>query len=310
MSFRALKYFLVYLLPLAVFFSLWAANIWSFSALIFLFGLIPFLELFTKGSTRNLDAAQEEMARKDMTYDLLLYSLLPIQYGLLLYFLYQVGSENLPLHAKVGITTAFGMACGVLGINAAHELGHRKGWYEQLMSKMLLLTTLYMHFFIEHNRGHHKRVATAEDPASSRLGESVYAFYFRTIKGSWLSAWKLEAQRLKKFGEGAWSWQNEMLRFQLIQLALLLVILFVFGLETLLFYLAGATIGFLLLETVNYIEHYGLERKKNRQQLRKNTSGALLELKPPPGQIDITGAFPAFRPSLHRQQKIPVIASF
>ena len=263
MKFHTLKYFLVYLTPLVVLFSIWSANIWSYSAVLFLFGILPFLELFTKGSTRNLSAAEEEMAQKDITYDLLLYSLVPIQYALLVYFLYQIGQEGLPMYAKVGMTTAFGMACGILGINAAHELGHRSTWYEQLMSKMLLLTTLYMHFFIEHNRGHHKNVSTDEDPASSRYGETVYSFYFRTISGSWLSAWHLEAERLKKANQGFWTWHNEMLRFQIIQIAFVAAIYAVFGTQTMLFFLASAAIGCLLLETVNYIEHYGLRRQKN-----------------------------------------------
>jgi alkane 1-monooxygenase len=263
MKFHTLKYFLVYLTPLVVAFSIWSANIWSYSAVLFLFGILPFLELFMQGSTRNLTEAEEEMAQKDATYDLLLYSLVPIQYALLVYFLYQIGQEGLPLYAKVGMTTAFGMACGILGINAAHELGHRSTWYEQLMSKMLLLTTLYMHFFIEHNRGHHKNVSTDEDPASSRYGETVYSFYFRTISGSWLSAWHLEAERLKKANQGFWTWHNEMLRFQIIQIAFVAAIYAVFGTQTMLFFLASAAIGCLLLETVNYIEHYGLRRQKN-----------------------------------------------
>jgi alkane 1-monooxygenase len=159
--------------------------------------------------------------------------------------------------------TAFGMACGVLGINAAHELGHRQNAYEQFMSKMLLLTTLYMHFFIEHNRGHHKYVATDEDPASSRPGESVYRFYFRSVKDSWLSAWRLERERLQKSGQRWFSWRNEMLQFQVYQGLLVIGIGWYFSAETLLYFMGAATIGFLLLETVNYIEHYGLRRRKS-----------------------------------------------
>jgi alkane 1-monooxygenase len=191
-----------------------------------------------------------------------LYSLVPIQYGIMIFFLITIHNEALPLYVKIGVTTAFGMTCGILGINAAHELGHRNTWYEQLMSKMLLLTTLYMHFFIEHNRGHHKNVSTDEDPASSRYGETVYAFYFRSIWQGWMSAWHLEAEKLKKNNQSFWSWHNEMLRFQIIQISWLIIIGWVFGGETLLFFVAAATIGFLLLETVNYIEHYGLRRKK------------------------------------------------
>ncbi|MEI7629370.1 MAG: alkane 1-monooxygenase [Bacteroidota bacterium] len=263
MKLRSLKFSLAYITPVIVLVSLYSGNYWSYSAVVVLFVIIPFIELFTKGSTNNLDKIEEEIAKEDKVYDWLLYGLVPLQYIILIYFLVQISDTSLPLYFKIGATTAFGMSCGILGINAAHELGHRTTWYEQLMSKMLLLTTLYMHFFIEHNRGHHKNVSTDADPASSRFGETVYAFYFRTIWGSWMSAWHLEAEKLKRNNLPFWSIKNEMLKFQIIQLILLISIGLVFGGTTLLFFIVGSLIGILLLETVNYIEHYGLRRKKN-----------------------------------------------
>ncbi|MBK9273228.1 MAG: alkane 1-monooxygenase [Flavobacteriales bacterium] len=260
---NALKYSLVYLIPGVVAASLAVRNAWSFAAVAFVFGVLPVIELFLKPDPRNLDAVQEAVARQDRTYDLILYSLVPIQWGLLLFFLVQVSAAELSWVVKLGLTSAFGMACGVLGINAAHELGHRPTKHEQFMAKALLLTTLYIHFFIEHNRGHHKHVSTDADPASSRRGEWLYAFFVRTITGSWLSAWKLEAQRLRKKGLPVWSWHNEMLGFQVIQVALVVAIAAQFGVEVMGWFLGAALIGILLLETVNYIEHYGLRRKRN-----------------------------------------------
>ena len=263
MSLKALKYLPIYVTPLVVVFSITSQNYWSYSTIVLMFGILPLAELFLKASQKNLNEVEEEIAKKDSLYDLLLYGLVPCQIGILILFLYYIGNEALPLGVKIGMTTAFGLSCGILGINAAHELGHRSSWYEQLMSKTLLLTTQYMHFFIEHNRGHHKNVATEEDPASSKIGELVYTFYFRSVCGGWWSAWQLEADRLKKAKQSFWSWHNEMLVFQFLQLGLLATIYFIFGLETLIFYLVAAMIGFLLLETVNYIEHYGLRREKN-----------------------------------------------
>lgn len=262
MLFRPLKYILVFITPLLVAVSLLAQGWLTFLAPLCLFGLLPFVELFTKGSTANLSAAEEEVARKDRFYDLLLYALVPMQYALLILFLMQLDQRRESMVETLGIVLSMGMACGVLGINAAHELGHRATGYEKTMSKMLLLTSLYMHFFIEHNRGHHKHVSTDEDPASSRKGEWVYLFWIRTIVGSWRSAWRLEKVKLEKQGLGFWSIHNEMLRFQLIQLALLVAIAMVFDLRTMALFLAAAMIGILLLETVNYIEHYGLRREK------------------------------------------------
>ncbi len=244
-----------------VLFSLYTENSGAYAAVFVLFVLIPLIELFTKGSTDNLSKIAEELAKENKVYDWMLYGLVPLQYLILIYFLFQVSIESLSLSYKIGATTAYGIACGILGINAAHELGHRPTKHEQLMSKLLLLTTLYMHFFIEHNRGHHKNVSTDLDPASSRYGESVYAFYGRTILGSYRSAWHLEAERLKKKQLPFWSLKNEMLVYQIIQMILIVLIGLVFGLTTLLFFIVGAFIGILLLETVNYIEHYGLRRK-------------------------------------------------
>jgi alkane 1-monooxygenase len=262
MRVRALKYLLVYIIPAVVIFSIGSRNMWSYTAVIFIFGILPFFEIFTRGSTRNLAKVEEEVAKQDVLYDILLWLLVPVQYATMVYFLFCISEESLSFPVKLGMMFAFGMSCGILGINGAHELGHRHTWYEQLMSKMLLLTSLYMHFFIEHNRGHHKNVSTDDDPASARKGENVYAFYLRTVAGSWLSAWHLERSRLEKKGLPVLSLHNEMLRFQLIQLALLAAIYLIFGWATLLWFIAGATVGFMLLETVNYIEHYGLRREK------------------------------------------------
>ncbi len=257
-----LKYTAVYTTPLVVFFSLYVGGHYSYFALIFLFGLIPVLELFTRASKKNLSPDEEVMVKKSRVYDTILYSLVPIQYGLMVYFLFTLQREGLGLLEMFGLITAFGMSCGVLGINAAHELGHRSGKMEQTMSKMLLLTSQYMHFFIEHNRGHHRYVSTDEDPASARFGESVYQFWWRSITGSWLSAWHLEQKRLKNKGASFWSSQNEMFVFLIIQHFLLVMILLIFNVFTLLCYVLAAGIGILMLETVNYIEHYGLRRKK------------------------------------------------
>ncbi|MCS7073928.1 MAG: alkane 1-monooxygenase, partial [Bacteroidia bacterium] len=265
MRFRSLKYLFVYLTPLVVWFSLAADDHWSFFAVLFVFVVLPILELFTKGSTENLTPEEEEMAKNDPFYDYLLYSLVPIQYVLLLYYLVRISNPELNELTRVGMMFAFGMACGILGINAAHELGHRSTKHEQAMSKLLLLTTLYQHFFIEHNRGHHKNVSTDEDPASSRRGENLYSFWVRSIRDSWLSAWKLEVQRLQKAKLPFWSWENEMIRFSVYQTAFISLIFGFFGWKVGWYYLGSALVGILLLETVNYIEHYGLRRNKTEK---------------------------------------------
>jgi alkane 1-monooxygenase len=159
-----------------------------------------------------------------------------------------------------------GLLCATFGINVAHELGHRVNKMEQTFAKMLLLTSLYMHFFIEHNKGHHKHVATPHDPSTAKYNQSLYAFWPQTLIGTYLSAWKIANEEVEKKGKRRWSLQNEMLLFQLIQLTFVLVVLYFFGIKIAILFVVAALIGGLLLESVNYIEHYGLSRTQTSEQ--------------------------------------------
>ncbi len=266
---KVFKYFSCYITPLLVAFSLFSSSIWTYTSLFILFAFFPILELFMKASDKNMSTLEEGIALEDKRYDLILYALVPMQYGLLILFLFQMQREDLLLYERTGMTLSMGAACGVIGINAAHELGHRLTKHEQTMSKLLLLTSLYMHFFIEHNRGHHKHVSTDRDPASSRYGEMLYVFWIRSITGSYFSAWQLEKERLLMVKKPFFSFHNEMLQFQIIQLLFVALIFLVFGQTPGLCFVFAALMGILLLETVNYIEHYGLRRKlKNGQYER------------------------------------------
>ncbi len=259
---RSFKYFLALTIPISVFLSLYLAGYWSFLTVVYAFGIVPIIEMLFPTSEKNMSEAEESIARSSRFYDALIYVNLPIQLGFLVYFVFQVGFTELSLVELIGKTLSFGLACGTLGINVAHELGHRSKRYEQWMAKSLLLSSLYMHFIIEHNRGHHKKVSTDEDPASSRLGESLYRFVPRSIYLGYLSAWNLEAKKLEKQGKAFWSIHNEMIIFTILQVVLLVSIFSFAGpLACLTFFLA-ACIGIFELETVNYIEHYGLRRSK------------------------------------------------
>ena len=265
------KYSIAYTVPLVVYFSLQGRGWVCFAALIYLFGLLPLLELLLRGNTHNMNEDAEQKAGAARVYDWILYCFVPMQYLLWYYFLMQMQDASLLWWERLGKITAFGLSCGVLGINVAHELGHRSKTYEQLLSKVLLASTLYLHFFIEHNKGHHLRVATEEDPASARKGETVYGFYIRSIRDSWISAWKIQLKENKKHGIGFWSPENQMWWFQMVQLCIILIIYFFFGGWILLYYLGAALMGMLLLETVNYIEHYGLVRKRNESGYYERT---------------------------------------
>ena len=256
------KYLIAYVAPLAAFAGVYLQGWWSFSGIYVGFMLIPLLELVGPRSTENYTPEEESDKAASIFFDILLYLNVPILYGLITYYFLTIRGGGLATYEIVGMTCSVGLIVGTIGINVAHELGHRPTRYEQLLAKILLLPALYMHFNIEHNRGHHKNVATEEDPASARYGESVYFFWLRSVSGGYRNAWRLEAQRLERRGQSFWSWQNEMIRFTVFEASYLLAVGWFFGWWMIGYAVAIAVFGFLLLESVNYIEHYGLRRRK------------------------------------------------
>ena len=246
MSYRFIKYFLALTVPFLAYFSFNGTGIITYAPMIEAFLVIPLLELFFKPNSNNLNDAEEEMAKEDVSYDIVLYLLVPIIFFLLWEFLISM-RENISLFDKIGRILSMGLICGGFGINVAHELGHRNNKFEQFLSKTLLLSSLYMHFFIEHNRGHHKRVSTMEDPSSARYGENIFSFWLRSVFSGYVSAWNIEFKRLKRINKYKFSIENEMLRFQIIQLSFVFIIYSLFGFNITFYYLCSATMGFLLL---------------------------------------------------------------
>jgi len=258
-----LKYFSILSIPITVYIAFTSEGILTFLPIIYVFGFVPLVELLIKPNSENLSEAEESFRKNDPFYDAMLYATVPIQYSFLVFFLFSIRDfQALATSDLVGRIMAMGLMCGAFGINVAHELGHRKKKYEQFLAKSLLLSSLYMHFFIEHNRGHHKNIATREDPASARFNEPVYIFWLRSVWGSYWSAWKLEVIRLKHKNLFPFTPKNEMLIYQILQIGLVVGIALFFSSMVALYFVFAAVMGFLLLETVNYIEHYGLNRNK------------------------------------------------
>lgn len=261
MKFRALKYLLPLILYIGAIRSFHSYGIIVWFPLLLAWVVIPLFELFIRSNADNMSSAEEELVKSDKIYDFILYLIVPLQFTALYFFLKNINDPLLQWYDVAGRIWVMGLLCGVFGINVGHELGHRVNIFEQFLAKALLLTSLYMHFFIEHNKGHHKRVATPEDPSSARYGEWIFAFYFRSVIFSYFSAWQIANNDVRKKRKPVVSFHNEMIQFHLIEIVFVSIIFFVFGWLTTLYFFAAAVIGFLLLETVNYIEHYGLQRK-------------------------------------------------
>ncbi|MGA9872738.1 MAG: alkane 1-monooxygenase [Rhodococcus sp. (in: high G+C Gram-positive bacteria)] len=236
--------------------------IFWWSGLMVFFVVIPFIDFVAGDDGDNPSDADVRDMQDDRFYRWCTYLFLPVQFVTLLVACWMWAFGGLTTIDKIGLAVTVGLVAGT-GINAAHELGHRIEEHERWLAKVALTQTFYGHFFVEHNRGHHVRVATPEDPASARIGENLYAFLPRSVLGGLVSAWGLETQRLERRGHRWWSIRNSLIQGWIMSAALFAVLATIFGVAILPYLFLQAVVGFLLLETVNYVEHYGLLREKN-----------------------------------------------
>jgi len=198
---------------------------------------------------------------QDRYYRWVTYVFIPVQYAGLVFACWQWAYGGLAIWESVGLMLTIGVVGGI-AINTAHELGHKRQKLERWLSRIALAQTGYGHFFIEHNRGHHVRVATPEDPASARMGEGFWSFLPRTIAGSLSSAWGIETARLDRLGVSHFGPRNDILTAWAMTVVLFAGLTAVFGWSVLPFLIGQAVTGFCMLEVVNYLEHYGLLRQR------------------------------------------------
>jgi alkane 1-monooxygenase len=263
------KYLAAYTIPMATALALYFKGPFSFAALIYAFGIIPLLEIVLKEDARNDPKEIVVLKKVRKIYDYLLYVNLPIVYALVVWTALEFYHGALSAFETCGLVLSLGVSLGTNGINVAHELGHRKNNVEKTLAKALLLPSFYMHFFIEHNWGHHTYAATKEDPATAQYQQSVYGFWISSVSRQYANAWKIQGKRNRENGWGFWSIYNDMMWYTILQLVYLVTIWFVFNINTALLMLAAGVVGFILLETVNYIEHYGLLRSKMTRDAMK-----------------------------------------
>lgn len=259
-----LKYLSALSIPLIAYLGITIEGPYSFLTPIYTFGFIPILESLLPKNNTNIPKDEQAGKLKNRLFDLLLYLNIPLVYGLLLLTIYQLSTNVYSLYELIGTTLSLGIVLSVNGINVAHELGHRTQKFEQVFAKLLLLPSLYMHFFIEHNYGHHLNAATPEDPATAEYGQSVYHFWFTSITKQYLSAWRIQKHILKRQNLKFWSTKNNMLWFTIIQILVLTIAFLLISKLVFIVLVCAAIVSFLLLETVNYIEHYGLLRLKTK----------------------------------------------
>lgn len=262
---KALKFLTILILPITVYISFTSMGWLTLLPLVVFFGFVPLLELLFNPDKQNLNKEQEEQEKENKLYTYILYTTVPVQLLFLGWFLWMMKDAQLTTIEYIGRISAMGLMCGVIGINVGHELGHRNNRFDEFLGEILLLTSLDTHFLPYHNAGHHFNVATPKDAATARKNEIVYLFWIRSHFQSYYQAWETENRRLKNSGRNWFHLQNRMLIYTICNILLLVGIFFLFGLNALLAFTAAAVFGILLLETVNYIEHYGLLRKQNEK---------------------------------------------
>jgi alkane 1-monooxygenase len=260
MKFSDLRYLAAYLVPMASFAGLYFGGWASPGAFYIGFLIVPVIELFVPAAPRSEEEVILQQKSKIPFFDYLLYLNVPMLYINAIYFAWILGHRDMSTFELIFSVINVGILLGVCGINVAHELGHREGNFDRWMARLLLVPVLYSHFTLEHNYGHHLKVATPEDPATARKNEPVYTFYFRSIVQGYLNAWKIGFRRLEV--QQRPKWMHEILWSHIAQLIFLAIVVMIAGWGNLVPYLIAALIGIIALETVNYIEHYGLRRKK------------------------------------------------
>ncbi len=234
--------------------------LWWLVSPVFVFGIIPFVDLLLGDDDQNLDPEVLDRLGGNPYHRRIVELYIPLQIASFLGGAWFYG-QSTGWGERLGIAVSIGIAGGV-AINAAHELGHKRGARAERFALVALAQSAYGHFYVEHNRGHHRNVATPEDPASSRFGESLWQFLPRTLWGSLVSAIRLERSRMHRRGTAFLSPHNHIVQGLVLTGVVwgLAVALGGFGVWS--FLLIQAVIGIYLLESVNYLEHYGLQRQK------------------------------------------------
>ncbi|HYG02887.1 MAG TPA: alkane 1-monooxygenase [Chryseosolibacter sp.] len=268
--FQKIGFFTAFIIPSLVIAGFYLGGYWNYLAIIFSFLIIPLIDQFLGIDTSNVSPDEAKVKAEAFFYRFVTYCWTYFQLAFVIWGCYVVATDRLTLNPEwIGFVVGFALVTGGIGITVAHELGHKKTTIERFYSKTLLMTVCYMHFYIEHNRGHHVYVATPHDPATAKKHEHFYSFWVRSVFGGYKHAWRLETERLQRNNKPVITSDNEMIKFAILPLlfcALLTIAMsYINGQpawEVPVFFFGQSLLAFTLLELVNYVEHYGIMRKE------------------------------------------------
>ena len=259
---KDLKYLMSYSIALTAFIGILIGGPLVYLTVVYTFIFIPILESNTKEYINEYSDDEKKSRNLDPFFDFLLYLNIPIVYGIFFFSLNTLVHTN-SISEIIGIILSASIVMATNGINVGHELGHRKSLFSRTCSKLLYLPCQYMHFFIEHNFGHHINVATPNDPATAKYKQNLYSFWISSVTKTYISAWKIQLKLLRVSKLSFISLKNDMLFYTIFQISFLIFIYLNYGLIITIYSVFMSVVSFLFLETINYVEHYGLLRKIN-----------------------------------------------
>ncbi|SHI66853.1 alkane 1-monooxygenase [Desulfatibacillum alkenivorans DSM 16219] len=271
---QLVRFCLVFLVPLGAVISYFNGGYHLLIPPLAVFVLLPLFDYVFGLNVYNPDPGEEKILELDRRYRWITFAAVPVQVGLVFWGAWAFTHGSLNWWDRLVFAYGVGLSSGIMGINLSHELIHKvNNRVEPLLGRIMLWTVLYSHWAVEHVAGHHRYVATPEDPATARFGESFWQFLPRTVIGGMESAWRIESEMVESRGGNKYGWDNRILRYFTAQGILIAFMAYWLGLPGVIFLLIQAATAVLLLELVNYVEHYGLVREQN-------SDGSYEEVKP------------------------------
>ncbi len=263
--FAALPYMLGFLMPVLVVISTLHGGAWLLLPAGTLLVLVPLLD-HAVGPNLHVRSAYEIAAfERNPTFRLVTWLWVPLKLLFLTWAIAWAGAAPRSPLELVGIAISVGATTGVIGATFAHELMHRRRWFERAMAEFLLVAIAAPHHAIDHILGHHRHLATLLDTGTARYGESFPAFLVRSSVRAISGAARLEAERLRRRGHASWGPSNRMLRYAVEEVVLYAAAWVTAGAVGTLVLLGQALVANVLQKAMSYVEHYGLERHETAQ---------------------------------------------
>lgn len=273
-------YLLVFTIPITFLLSYYSGNLYMMYSLpIMMFIVMPLIDPLFGVDNQNYDLEKEKELKDELFYKAVLYVWAIVQTLMMFWLVYLFATIEINIEYIIPMVMNTMIMNGGVGIVVAHELGHKNNKLDKYLAKLLLIQVFYGHFTVKHNRGHHLNVGTPLDTATSRLDQTYYSFWKQSVLKGFTSAIEIENEYLKTKKIKKSLFNHEVyysVFFSCLFLFLSSLIVYVFNeqmlLSYLVFFLAQTFLSVSLLESVEYIEHYGIIRNLKEDNTYEKTN--------------------------------------